>query len=131
MLNVIVVGLGPIGLNAAKAVQASRGMKLVGLVDVDPNKIGKRLEGLPRIVGKIADTLNKKPAVAIVATASHFDRIAPTLRECIKHKLHVVSSCEEMSFPSFRNKALAARIDSEAKKRKVALLGTGVNPGFV
>lgn len=134
MVNVIVVGLGPIGINAARAVQEDRGMKLVGLVDIDPRKTGKRLDEIPRgpkVVTQIRETLAKKPAVAILTTASHFDRVEPTLRECIKHRIHVVSSCEEMSFPSFRHQRLAKQIDAEAKKKKVALLGTGVNPGFV
>ncbi len=139
MLNIIVIGLGPIGISAARAVQQDKGMKLVGLVDVDPAKVGKTLTQLndgaagggPKVVSNVAQTMSKKPQVAIVTTASHFDRVAPTLRECIKSKIHVVSSCEEMSFPAFRNKKLAAEIDAQARKKKVALLGTGVNPGFV
>jgi 4-hydroxy-tetrahydrodipicolinate reductase len=139
MLNVIVIGLGPIGINAARAVQQDKGMKLVGLVDVDPSKLGKSLTQLseraatggPKVVSSIAETISKKPQIAIVTTASQFDRVAPTLRECIKRRIHVVSSCEEMSFPAFGHKKLAAQIDAEARKKRVALLGTGVNPGFV
>lgn len=139
MLKVIVIGLGPIGINAARAVNEDPGMKLIGLVDLDPNKVGKTLGELtgaakdkgPKVVGSIKETIKAKPQVAIVTTASHFDKVAPTLRECMKHKLHVVSSCEEMSYPALRHKALAKQIDVEAKKKKVALLGTGVNPGFV
>jgi 4-hydroxy-tetrahydrodipicolinate reductase len=139
MLKVIVIGLGPIGLNAARAVRGDPGMKLVGLVDLDPSKLGKTLAELsggskdkgPKVVASIKETLSAKPQAAIVTTGSHFDKVASTLRQCIKDKLHVVSSCEEMSFPAFRHKALASKIDSEARKKKVALLGTGVNPGFV
>lgn len=139
MLNVIVVGLGPIGINAAKAVLEDRNMKLVGLVDFDPNKLGKTVDQVvggkggkgPKIVSSIKEAAAARAQVAIVTTASFFQKVAPTLRECMKYKLHVVSSCEEMSYPAFRNKQLAAEIDAEAKKRKVALLGTGVNPGFV
>jgi 4-hydroxy-tetrahydrodipicolinate reductase len=36
-----------------------------------------------------------------------------------------------MSWPAFRSADLAKQIDDEAKKAGVALLGTGVNPGFV
>ena len=43
MIRVIVIGLGPIGISAAKAVLADKGLQLVGLVDVDPNKVGKTL----------------------------------------------------------------------------------------
>lgn len=138
MLKVIVVGLGPIGLNAAKTVAADKTLKLVGLVDIDPAKIGKTLgeltgggKGGPKVVATIAEAAKSKPQVAIVTTASHFAKVAPTLRECMKRKMHVVSSCEEMSYPAYLNPALTKKIDAEAKKAKVALLGTGVNPGFV
>ena len=36
----IIVGLGPIGAACARAVDATRDMRLVGLVDVDPEKVG-------------------------------------------------------------------------------------------
>src|SRR5207237_999503 len=69
--------------------------------------------------------------VAIVSTTSFFDRVAETLRSCMQHKLHVISSCEEMAWPAYRHAALAQQIDAEAKRAGVALLGTGVNPGFL
>ncbi|HWP39967.1 MAG TPA: hypothetical protein VNL70_03500 [Tepidisphaeraceae bacterium] len=139
MINTIVIGLGPIGISAARAVRQDRSFKLVGLVDVDPAKLGKTLDELegggsdrgPRVVDSIRQTLSSRPQVAIVTTTSHFANVVPTLRQCIRHRLHVVSSCEQMSFPAFGHKRLAAQIDAEAKKRKVALVGTGVNPGFV
>src|ERR1700741_3111036 len=60
MLKVIVVGLGPIGLSAAKTVAADKSLKLVGIVDVDPAKIGKTLgeltdgaKGGPKVVPTI------------------------------------------------------------------------------
>jgi 4-hydroxy-tetrahydrodipicolinate reductase len=155
MLKVIIIGLGPIGINCAKAVRDDPGMKLVGLVDLDPHKQGKSLNELsvetkmsrlvpepikpargragsmpPKIVSAL-DAIPTKADLAIITTTSRFDQIAATLRECMKHHLHVLSSCEEMSFPRFRHEKLAARIDAEAKRAKVALLGTGVNPGFV
>jgi hypothetical protein len=132
MLRVIIVGLGPIGLNVAKAVRDDPGMKLVGAVDLDPNKIGQMLDSSRvKIVADISQAIKTGADVAILTTTSYFGQIAPTLRQCMKHKLHVVSSCEEMSFPSLRNKSLASAIDAEAKNANVALLGTGVNPGFV
>src|SRR4051812_29846371 len=87
MLNVIVIGLGPIGISAARAVAEDRKMKLAGLVDLDPAKLGKSLNQLsgngscsrsgPKVVGSIGTVKTSKPAVAIVTTASHFDRVAP------------------------------------------------------
>jgi 4-hydroxy-tetrahydrodipicolinate reductase len=69
--------------------------------------------------------------VAIVTTTSKLDRMGPTLRQALGAGLHVVSSCEEMSWPWYRHEKLARELDAEAKKAGRAILGTGVNPGFV
>src|SRR5206468_1583389 len=45
--------------------------------------------------------------------------------------MHVVSTCEELSFPELKSSALGRRIDRAAKANGVAVLGTGVNPGLV
>src|SRR5581483_10792183 len=138
MIRVIVIGLGPIGISAAKAVLSDAGLQLVGLVDVDPSKIGRTLSeidpsisGGPRISGAIGEAVQHGAGVAIVTTTSKFDKIVPTLRELMGHQIHVVSSCEEMSWPRYLHPELSTQIDDEAKRAGVALLGTGVNPGFV
>jgi 2,4-diaminopentanoate dehydrogenase len=138
MLRVMVIGLGPIGIGAARAVLADKGLQLTGLVDVDPNKIGKTLSeigagvsGGPKIVGSISEAAAAGAGVAIVTTSSRIDRVIPTLRELMGHQIHVVSSCEEMSWPAYLHPDLARKVDDEAKRAGVALLGTGVNPGFV
>jgi 4-hydroxy-tetrahydrodipicolinate reductase len=134
MLRIVVVGLGPIGIGAAKAVLADPGMKLVGLVDIDPAKVGKpvpELEGGPAVTRSLKEGAAAGADVAIVTTTSKLDRMAPTLREALAVGLHVVSSCEEMSWPKYRHADLADDLDTEAKRAGKALLGTGVNPGFV
>jgi hypothetical protein len=42
----------------------------------------------------------------------------------------IVTTTEEAAYPAPRNRRLARRLDAAAKKAKVAVLGTGVNPGF-
>src|SRR5262245_50071097 len=108
MLRVMVIGLGPIGIGAAKAVLADKGLHLAALVDVEPDKIGKTLaeigagaSGGPKIVGTISEAVAAGAGVAMVTTTSKFDNIIPTLRELMGHQIHVVSSCEEMSWPSY------------------------------
>ncbi len=41
-----------------------------------------------------------------------------------------MTTTEEAAYPSRANRAVARRIDAAALKAKVAVLGTGVNPGF-
>ena len=58
MVRVVVVGLGPIGVGAARAVLADPGMELVGLVDIDAAKVGKavaELEGGPVVHASLKD----------------------------------------------------------------------------
>jgi 2,4-diaminopentanoate dehydrogenase len=139
MIRVVVVGMGPIGIAAGNAVLADSGLQLVGLVDLHPEKIGKTLGELgvgagcggPKVSGSLDKAVANGADVAIVTTTSFFDRITDTLRWCTQHKLHVVSSCEEMAWPTYRHAQLAQEIDAEAKRAGVALLGTGVNPGFL
>ncbi|MBN1683269.1 hypothetical protein JW865_06935, partial [Candidatus Bathyarchaeota archaeon] len=49
------------------------------------------------------------------------------------HGVPIVSTCEELSYPyaTEEGSEYAKKIDKIAKKNKVAILGTGVNPGFV
>jgi 2,4-diaminopentanoate dehydrogenase len=127
MTRIVVIGLGPIGIAAAKSIQQSADLKLAGLVDLDPSKIGKTLQQLD---ASAADKVSAAD-VAILSTTSFFDKAVGTLRACMARKLHVTSSCEEMAWPEYRHAALSKEIDAEAKKAGVALLGTGVNPGYV
>jgi 4-hydroxy-tetrahydrodipicolinate reductase len=137
MVRVVVVGLGPIGVAAANALWADPEMELVGLVDTDPAKVGKSLDELTEgfaVQRSMRDALSAyggRADVAIVTTTSKLDRMAPTLREAMGLGLHVVSSCEEMSWPWYRHATLARELDCEAKRAGNGLLGTGVNPGFV
>jgi 2,4-diaminopentanoate dehydrogenase len=136
-IRLVVIGLGPIGIAVAKAATLAAGVSVVGLVDVDPNKLGKTLKQLeptvtidgPKVVASI-DQVNEAD-VAVVCTTSFFDKAAPLIRACIAKKWHVTSSCEEMAFPAYRHADLAKQMDLEAQKAGVALLGTGVNPGYV
>jgi hypothetical protein len=42
----------------------------------------------------------------------------------------VVSTTEELAYPWWNQRALSKKIDAAARKARVAVVGTGVNPGF-
>jgi len=44
--------------------------------------------------------------------------------------MHVVTTCEELAFPTPENQAAWRDIDRAATAKKVSVLATGVNPGF-
>src|SRR5437764_793406 len=53
------------------------------------------------------------------------------VREARDARLRVGSSCEEMSWAGYRHGELAGELEAAARRADRALLGTGVNPGFV
>jgi 2,4-diaminopentanoate dehydrogenase len=139
-IRVLHVGLGPIGAAIARQVAARKGFQIVGAVDVDPHKIGRDLGeiiGLDRKLRvKISPDLGKtvkatKPDVAVLATSSSLKKVLPQFEEILKYKVPIVSTTEELSYPAPYNRKVAKKIDDAARKAKVAVLGTGVNPGFV
>jgi 2,4-diaminopentanoate dehydrogenase len=71
-----------------------------------------------------------KPDVVVLCTSSSLKRVLPQFEEVLKYKVPVVSTTEELSYPAPYNRRLAKRLDEAARKAKVAVLGTGVNPGF-
>jgi len=136
---VVFVGLGPIGRSALAHALGRRSLRIVAACDADAALAGRRLRdlvaGAPRSVrvSPSVAALPKLPrgAVAVVCTSSQVVRARETFEALLSRGLHVVSSCEELVFPHRRHAAWTRRIDALARRRRVALLGTGVNPGFV
>ena len=132
-------GLGPIGAAIAKQVATRPGFKIVGAIDIDPAKIGRDLGdvvGLPKRIGvKISGDAAKalksaKPDVVVLCTSSSIKKVLPQIEEILKTKTAIVSTTEELSYPSYTHVRQARQIHALAKKAKVAVLGCGVNPGF-
>ena len=138
-IRVMHVGLGPIGAAVVRQVAARKGFQIVAAVDIDPNKTGKDLGqvvGLDRKLRvKVSPDLGKtikatRPDVAVLCTSSSLKRVLPQFEEVLKYKVPIVSTTEELSYPAPYNRRVAKRLDEAARKAKVAVLGTGVNPGF-
>ena len=138
-IRVVHVGLGPIGAAVARQLAARRGFQIVGAVDIDPDKIGKdagEVAGLGRrlrvpVTSNIGKTIRAvKPDVAVLCTSSSLRAVMPQFEEVLKSRVPIVTTTEEAAYPAPANRRLAKRIDELARKAKVAVLGTGVNPGF-
>jgi 4-hydroxy-tetrahydrodipicolinate reductase len=72
-----------------------------------------------------------RPHVAIQATCSRLSEAAPELEPLLESGISVVSIAEELAWPAAASPEEAARLDALARGGGAALLGTGVNPGFV
>lgn len=132
-LRVGIVGLGPVGREIARALHRKRWARLVAAVDVDPSLQGTSLAdaaALPVDPGvEITGELDVECDVVAHATVSQLARATPQLIELLGRGVAVVSTCEELSFPL--DEALARRLDESARQGGAALLGTGINPGFL
>jgi 4-hydroxy-tetrahydrodipicolinate reductase len=139
-IRVFHVGLGPIGAGIVRQVAAKKGLTIVGAVDIDPAKVGRDLGEVVnagrRLRVKVEADLRlalraARPDVVMLCTSSALRAVAPQVETILKAKTPIVSTTEELAYPWYNQKRLAASIDAMAKKARVAVLGTGVNPGFV
>lgn len=137
--KVMIMGLGPIGAGIARQLTARKNFKIVSAVDIDPAKAGKDLgevlglgstTGLKVVTDAVAAIRKTKPQVAVLCTSSALNKVWPQIETVLKLRVPIVSTTEELSYPWLSNRALAKKIDAAAKKAKVAVVGTGVNPGF-
>ncbi len=146
IINIIQIGLGPIGLGTVKQLLNHPRVQIVGAVDPAPDKAGRRLAELfpqnsaPDSAGEImvAPSLEKalslcsdKPVTAVHTTGSFLESVTSQILELAENKLNVVSTTEELAYPWWHHPKEAKQMDDFAKKNNVTVLGTGVNPGFV
>lgn len=127
-LEVVVIGAGPIGLGVARAVADRRGLTLIAVVDVDPAKLGTTVAGVA-VRGDLPPP-SEGMRVAALTTTSSLAALEPLLLDCLARGMPVVSTCEELCWP-WGSAEIARRIHDAAERAGVAVLGTGVNPGFV
>ena len=139
MLKVVQCGLGPIGQSVARMVLATEGLQVVGATDLAPDRAGRDLGevlGLPKKtkikVDGDADRFFKKTRadVAILCTSSSLKAVKPQIMALVASGMNVISTCEELAFPTPATATAFREIDAAAAKKKVSVLGTGVNPGY-
>jgi 4-hydroxy-tetrahydrodipicolinate reductase len=139
-IRVIQYGLGAIGRASARLALSRPGIQLVGAIDRDPKLTGKDLGEVLGLQRKLDITVTDKPVVlfaqtpadaVIHCTASSFVEAYEQLTEIVRAGLHCVTSCEEAMFPYYRHKLLAGKLDDLCIQKSTAVVGTGVNPGFV
>ncbi len=136
---VVVMGLGSIGQEIARAALRSEELELIGAVDKHPKIAGRSLTdllGQPAGTFKVQSSLaqavgKRRGAVLLHATGSKLPQVKDQILEAILLGMHVVSTCEELAFPWLNHPKLADQLDAAAERGDVSVVGTGVNPGFV
>ena len=138
-IRVLHFGIGPIGAAIARQMATRKGFTTVGGVDTDPAKSGQdvgELLGIATLNALIyqnaLDAIEKtNPDVVVLCTSSSVVKVLPQIKTVLDLGIPIVSTTEELAYATPSNRALIARIDELAKRANVAVLATGVNPGFV
>jgi 2,4-diaminopentanoate dehydrogenase len=139
-VRVVQFGVGPIGASIARLMRQKNSVEIIGAIDRDPAKAGRDLgevAGAPDapwgivVSAEAAALLGKPVDVVMHTTTSYLAGVMDELLACLAAGCCVVSTCEELAYPLRKYPDLSARLDAAAKDEGVALVGTGVNPGFV
>ncbi len=138
-IGAIQYGLGPIGQAIVKDLWKKTGIQVVGAIDIDEQKIGKDLGdvvGLDTQLGVCVSSnprellLNERAQLVVLSTVSSITECYPQIETIVEAHKYLISTCEELAYPWLTHPDLSEKIDDLAKKNNVAVLGTGVNPGF-
>ncbi len=138
-IKILQIGMGPLGIKIAKMIDERNGVETVAAVDINPDLNGK---DLALLCGKEAsgvaisndlakEVARSKPDIVVLTTVSDMRRIVSQIETILDLGLPVVSTCEELSYPWEEAPEAANKIDALAKAQGVAVLATGVNPGFL
>ncbi len=138
-IPIVLMGLGEIGRAIGRAALARPELRIVAAVDPHPSLAGRALSDVLGVQAPdvsvredFADVAAaSRGGVVLQATRSRFDEVLSELQEAVGAGLHVVSTCEELAWPWLRHDEEASALDRLCHERNVAVLGAGVNPGFV
>jgi 2,4-diaminopentanoate dehydrogenase len=139
-IKVIFYGIGAIGSEVVRFGLTRPWLDVVGAIDFDPAKIGLDLGtvlGLDEnlgieVSGDPTALFNRVEAdVVVLTTGSLLPAIYHQLETAALAGLDIVTSAEELAFPTLQSAQLAEKLDQLAKEKGVTIKGAGVNPGFV
>lgn len=141
-VRIAIWGFGAMGSGMAKMLLTKKGVDIVGVCDMHPDRVGKDFHdvvGVDRgdrkeviISPKIEDVVFEGSCdLCLCATDSFTEKAFPRLKYVLEQKVNVISTAEQMAYPKAQNPDLAAKLDEIAKANGVSILGTGINPGLI
>lgn len=141
-VKVAIWGFGAMGSGMAEVLLRKKGVDIVGVCDIHPDRVGKSIFevlGVPKgdrkdvaIKSDITKVIKKESAdVVLLCTDSFTAKTFDKIKLIVELGINVISTAEEMSYPKAKEPKLAAKIDKLAKANGVSVLGTGINPGLM
>ncbi len=141
-VKVAVWGAGAMGSGIVKTLLGKKGVDVIGVCDLHPDRVGKDVFELLKIergdrnpiiiTPEIKNIISEKSCdVCMVATDSFTKKTFSKLKFLLENKINVISTAEEMAYPKAQSPELAEELDRIAKENGVTVIGTGINPGLI
>ncbi len=140
LIRVLILGTGQMGSGISRLLLEKQGVKLVAAYGRRRERAGMDL-GLATGLGYSLDIPvsadlstvieQTQPHVAIQATCSRFEDAEEEITTLVRQGVNVISIAEEMAYPAAKHPLQAEELRQLAVCHGVAVLGTGINPGFV
>jgi hypothetical protein len=133
-------GLGIIGIEAIKLAATKPWAQVVGGIDIDPAKSRHSLGQITGLnflekaaVYRDFDAMMRhvQPDVVLHTAGSNADEAFDQIEPMVRSGVSVVSSCEQLLYPQLRQPERSVEMDQLCREFRAAVVGTGVNPGFV
>lgn len=139
MINIVHIGIGPLGQRMVRFAHERNDLRIVGAVDTHPEMVGRALGSvcdvpgleMPIASGLEAALSGGSAQVAIVTTVSSLASLEPLVATLARTGIHTISTCEELLYPWNTQTPVAGRIDKLCQAHGVVCLGTGINPGYL
>ena len=126
-IKVIFYGVGAIGSEVARFGLTRPWLEAVGAVDTDPAKIGQDLGAVLQLGRTLGVEVSGDPAalfkrvnadVVVLTTGSFLPAIYDQLEMAAQASLNIVTSAEELAFPTLQSAKLAEQLDGLGVCRK-------------
>ena len=141
-VRVVMWGLGAMGSGIARLLSGRRGVEIAAACDINPRYAGRNLyealdipqQGRPDapVETDILKALGHGPVdICVIATNSFVKDVYPKVLQVVEQGVNVLTIAEEMAWPWAQSPDMALDMHLMAKKHKVSVLGTGINPGLM
>ena len=135
-VSVVLFGLGTVGRATLRLCLTRPWLRPVGAV-IGSTSLKERIASgeipadlqLSHDPDHLLDQL--RPEVALIATRSPIAEVKDDILRCVRRGVNVVTSSEELAYPAATDPAAAEEIAAACRRFGVAVVATGVNPGFV
>lgn len=139
-VKIAIWGFGAMGAGMGRMLLNKKGVDIVGVCDLHPERLGKSVSdvlAMPGcedviISGDIEEVLTGKAIdLCLLATDSFTKGAFDKMKLILEKKINVITTAEEMAYPQAQEPELAKEIHKIAKDNGVTVLGTGINPGMI